>query len=69
MNRKNSVYRNGEGYYSPTEGEALSHIIHEERVAARRERIKNAKYVEAWRNPLPYDGTKDKHHNTGRKKP
>ena len=52
-------YKNFEGYDSPTEGEALAHIAHEEREAARLERWKNMKYVLAWRNPIPYDSNKE----------
>lgn len=52
-------YKNSEGYDSPTEGEALAHITHEEREAARLERRKNMKYVLAWSNPLPYDSNKE----------
>lgn len=48
------MYRNSEGYSSPTEGTALAHITHEERVAARKERLAHAKYVLAWINPKPY---------------
>lgn len=48
-------YKNSEGYDSPTEGEALAHITHEEREAARLEREKNMKYVLAWRNSVRYD--------------
>lgn len=42
-------YRNCEGYWSPTEGEALAHIIHEERMKARAKRKKE--YRLAWTNP------------------
>lgn len=52
-------YKNSEGYDSPTEGEALAHITHEEREAARLERRKNMKYVLAWCNPIPYDSSKE----------
>ena len=33
------MYRNSEGYASPTEGAALAHIIHEERMKRRMERL------------------------------
>ena len=47
------MYRNAEGYASPTEGTALAHIIHGERVRARAERLKNAKFTRVWTNPNP----------------
>ena len=33
------MYRNSEGYASPTEGAALAHIIHEERMKRRMEQL------------------------------
>lgn len=41
-----SLYRNGEGYISPTEGAALSRIMREERMAACRERAKKANHAQ-----------------------
>lgn len=38
--RKPNYYINGSGYYSPTEGEAIDHIIRDERKKAKAERIK-----------------------------
>lgn len=35
---KNPNYINSSGYYDPTSGEALDHIIHEERVKERKQR-------------------------------
>ena len=35
---KNKNYLNSSGYYDPTCGEALDHIIHEERVKERKQR-------------------------------
>ena len=35
---RNPNYINSSGYYNPTEGEALDHIIHEERVKERKQR-------------------------------
>ena len=37
-NMKNKNYLNSSGYYDPTSGEALDHIIHEERVKERKQR-------------------------------
>lgn len=51
-----SLYRNGEGYISPTEGAALSRIMREERMAARRERAKNAQHALKKQAHLPSPG-------------
>ena len=48
------MYKNSEGYASPTEGEALAHIIHEERLRRRAERRKTMKFTRVWHNPEPY---------------
>ena len=48
-----SLYRNGEGYISPTEGAALSRIMREERMAARRERAKNTQRALNKPTPIP----------------
>jgi hypothetical protein len=37
---RNPNYINGSGYYCPTEGEAIDHIIHDERKKAKAERRK-----------------------------
>ncbi len=35
---KNKNYINSSGYYDPTSGEAIDHIIHEERLKERKQR-------------------------------
>ena len=37
------IWRNGEGYYDPTAGEAISNIIREEKLKARKERAMRGK--------------------------
>lgn len=37
-----SYYYNAEGYWSPTEGEAMAHMIREERLAAKAKRRKHS---------------------------
>lgn len=37
-----SYYYNAEGYWSPTEGEAMAHMIREERLAAKAKRQKRS---------------------------
>lgn len=45
------MYRNSEHYASPTEGEALRHIIREEKKKAEQERLDNLPMKLAWENP------------------
>ena len=42
---KNKNYINSSGYYDPTSGEVLDHIIHEERVKEREQRKELSKRV------------------------
>lgn len=43
-----NLYRNAEGYYSPTEGQALANIMREERRKKREETIAHGAYHLAW---------------------